>query len=408
MPAETEMAYTFPHSPEVLGCPYAAYAEVRRERPVFQAPGGEYVITRYEDLMSIYRREDIFPSPSRTGHPVRNMMEVPEPEHRERRLLVTRSMSPRRLQRFEPTIRDTADDLIDAFADRGEVELMSEFAFPFSVKIISELLGFDHDDYEWLLHWGRHFEGSAKDYISEERRSSSLDRWSQLLEYMRGLIVNRRDHPRDDLLTELIDARVAKTGELDLDIAASDLATIPGAGMHTTANLLANVMLGLIRRPAMMALAQRDAEAVPRIIEETLRNDPAVQWSVRHAITDGAEIGGVPIPEGATLILLLGSANHDEAKFPDAEGFDPDRRELTAHVGFGNGSHFCLGAPLARLEVRLAVETLARRLPDLRISDAPDSFQQGTHPEFRGPEVLRLAFGAARPRAGASPASVPA
>jgi cytochrome P450 len=392
--------YVFPPTPELIACPWAAYTKLRESRPVYQAPGGEYVISRYEDLWPIYKNNAIFASRDRTGHTTKNFNEVPEPDHMERRRLLAPSVAPYPLQRYEPVARAFANELIDGFVDRGEVDFINEFAFPFSTYVVSGILGLDRRrDYDRLMRWGTGFEGSAKDYIGEERRTGSLDRWGEIYDYGREQIEERLAEPRDDLLTELIEARREKKGEVDVEAMGSDLGGFIAAGMHTTANMISDTMRMLLQHPDVMADVRADRSLIPAAIEETMRHQSPVQWNVRITQED-TEVGGVHIPAGSKLILVLAAANRDESMFENPDEFNPRRESLNKHLGFGQGPHFCLGAPTARLEGRIAFDVLFDRLEQIELDE--ENYVHGHHVEFNGPDKMPIRFVPARVPAPAS------
>jgi cytochrome P450 len=393
--------YVFPPPPELAMSPFEAYARLRDERPVYRAPGGEFVVSRYEDVVSVYRQDEVFPSRDRIGHPIKNLAEVPE--HMERRLLLTRSMAPRRLKRYEKMGHAFANQLIDGFPEEGEFDVVADFGLPFATYAICGILGLDLGDYDRLLAWGRGFEGGANAYIGEERHLSSLDRWSQLHSYALERIEERIAQPRDDLLTELIEVRRNATGTIDFDVMMSDVAALLSAGLHTTANTI-GFALKLMLENGWVDRARDDRSVIPTCFEETLRHQSPVQWNKRVAARD-AEIAGVPVPAGSVVILLVAAANRDDSMFDRPDEFDPARGNLLRHLGFGSGVHFCLGAPLARLEGRIALETLLDRLDRIRVV----SYVIGDHVELRQAEQLRIAYVKRdRPAAAVAPEAVAA
>jgi cytochrome P450 len=211
--------------------------------------------------------------------------------------------------------------------------------------------------------------------------------------YMRDAIVERHERPRDDELSRFVRDHVAEYGELDLPNIVPDATTLMIGGIFTTTHLLSNMMQLLLQNPAQLKLVHADRSLLGRAVEESLRAEAPVQWSPRLATTD-TDLGGVAIPAGAMLILVWASVNHDGEVFDDGERFDVMRSNVKDHLSFGNGIHYCLGAPLARMEARVAFDRLLDRLPGLRLA-AGAAVEYLEAPLFRGPKALHVEFGPA-------------
>jgi cytochrome P450 len=384
--------YEFPPTPEIMACPWPAYAELRAERPVFQAAGGEFIISRHADIREIMRQPEVFDNPSRTNHPKPNMLEIEGPAHKQRRLALSRLVSPRRMRDNEAMIRAQAEELIDGFIADGEVEFVMGFAVPFPAFIVPKMMGLEDHDTDWFLKWATGgLQGAALNDVDDEAGAAHKSGWDYVYNYARKCLQERVDHPRDDLLTELLDIQRRELGDIDLDALMADVGVTIGGGVHTTSAMIANTMLLLLRDPELLARAKAEPAMIPRLLEESLRLEAPVQWQPRTAVTD-TEVAGTPIPAGSRLILLFGSGNRDDEAFTCPAQFDASRPDVTKHLSFGFGPHVCFGAPLARLEGKIAFETLLRRLDDLRLTDGEDSVKLHLHPEHRTLDALDISF----------------
>ncbi len=294
------------------------------------------------------------------------------PDHTRLRRLVSKAFSPKVVRSLEAGIVELVDDLLDKVAAAGRFEVIADLAHPLPVAVICRLLGVPVEDepkFSWaseLLAQGLDpffaFTGQAQGF--EERMEAGL--W--LRGYLRDLLGQRREHPRDDLMSGLI--AVEETGDQlaeDEILATCNLLLI--AGHETTVNLIANAILAMLRHPDYWAQLAADPARASVIVEETLRYDPPVQLVGRVAGED-MTIGGVDVPKGDTMMLLLAAANRDPAVNEHPDTFDPDRQPLR-HLAFGLGAHFCLGAPLARLEAAVALSAVTRRFPAARLAGEP-------------------------------------
>jgi len=281
--------------------------------------------------------------------------------------------------RMEPEIRATVVELIEAFAARGRADLAVEFAEPLPVRIISDMLGISRQDQAAVSGWchamfERSAEGTPTPRAYEAGRGINA--------YFRSLTNARREEPRDDLMSHIANSRIE--GEpLTEDEVVGMAIFLYAAGNETTSMLIGNALWLLDRYPDTRATLRADPAAIPSVIEEMLRFETPVSWQARMTTRD-IEIGGSTIPKGKKVLLVYASANRDEAAFDRSDRFDP-RRASGRHLSFGEGLHFCLGAPLARLEARIALEELLTRIPDYRIS-GPVQWSQA--PVLRGPISL--------------------
>lgn len=391
-----EMPYP---SLEAAECPYPILEKLRSEAPIYQVPGtDEFLVTRFDDVVAILRDTDVFSNAlargdrgkSNDSETYSSTIASDPPVHKTKRSLIARHFSPGRLREYKPVIESITDGLIDEFAADGRVEFISQFATPLPILIFCELFfGDAREDFDKFRVWAT-LEGSGIRYFPEERRAAAEERRSGHSEYLETEILKRWEHPQDDVLSEIISEQVERDGELNLRYLASEAGLLLAGGFVTTAHMIGSAMQLLLESPDAMADVRNDPKLIPAILDEALRIESPVQWQHRVTRID-TEISGVRIPAGSTVVVVLASGNRDERQFPDPTRFAPDRQNVKRHVAFGYGAHFCLGAPLGRLEGRIAFERLLSRLDKIRIGPEND-FQHLESPLFRGLKELHLEF----------------
>ena len=381
------MAPTFdPFDPVFRTDPYPVYARLREENPVHPSALGGLVVTRHADCLHVLRHpaassdernSDLFRAMQEAGEvdeelvDARPFLFLDPPDHTRLRRLVTKAFTPRTIERLRPRVQELVDELLDARVGTGSIELVEDFAYLVPVQIISELLGVPPEDHERFKGWSRDLaRGLDPDFILPpevvEKRKQAIDAFSA---YFLELIAERRRVPQDDLLSALVAAEDAGDRLTEREL-LSTCTLLLVAGHETTVNLIANGTLALLRHPDELRRLRDDPSIARTAVEELLRFDPPVQLTARVALED-MEIGGQTLAKGTSAILLLGSANRDEAAFAEPDQLDIGRTD-NHHLAFGFGTHFCLGAPLARLEGEVALTTLVRRFPDLALAtDAP-------------------------------------
>ena len=378
--------------------PYPTYARLRRERPVCQVdPGRIWAISRYADVQYAFKHSELFSSgafqaafkPEWLPHnPLGDsIIAMDPPIHAKLRALVSRAFTSRGIARLEPFVRAAAAGLAEKLRDVGEAEFLAEFGVPFPAQIIAETLGVDPSLHRSFKRWSIAM-ATITAPPTEASKAELRHTVTEMERYMTEVIRERRRAPTDDTVSDLIRAQVNGQALTDADIIAFLFLLLP-AGLETTTNLLANVMLGFLERPGDMTALRERPDTIPAYVEEVLRYDPPVQAMLRVATQD-VELSGTTIPAGATVIVLIGAANRDEARFADPDRFDPSRPGNAGDMAFGHGIHFCLGAPLARMEVRIAIEELVARFRGVELlSDSLDWFDSLT---VRGPTALPLRF----------------
>ena len=310
------------------------------------------------------------------------MLQQDPPDHTRLRGLVVKAFTARRVEDMRPRIQHVVDQSLDRVADRGHMDLIEDFAFRLPVTIICDMLGIPEEHRETFFQSSREG-GRLLDPVPLSRaeidEANTGNAAAQL--YFQQLFELRRRSPGDDLTTQLVQAE-EDGSKLSNEELTANIMLLFGAGHETTVNLIGNGLLALHRNPDQLALLKANPALITNAIEEFLRYDSSVQLTGRVALEDIDDLGGKKIPKGESVLCLLGSANRDPQVYPDR----PDRLDITRPnvrpLSFGGGIHFCLGAQLARLEAEVAIATLLRRLPDLRLDDAEK-------PEWRPTFVLR-------------------
>ncbi|ASW88714.1 cytochrome P450 [Mycobacterium marseillense] len=327
-------------------------------------------------------------TPARQGPP--GFLFLDPPDHTRLRKLVSKAFAPRVVSALQPDISSLVDGLLDRVAEKGRFEVVEDFAYPLPVAVICRLLGVPLDD-EPQFSRASALLAQALDPFStitgvpEEVANERQQAGTWLREYFHGLIDKRRSRPGDDLLSGLI--AVEESGDqLTEEEIVSTCNLLLIAGHETTVNLIGNAVLAMLRNTGQWAALGADPDRASAIVEETLRYDPPVQLVGRIALADMV-IGGIEVPAGDVMMLLLAGASRDPAEYDRPDVFDPDRKTMR-HLGFGRGAHYCLGAPLARLEAGVALAAVAARFPNARLEGEP---QYKTNVTLRGLSELVLA-----------------
>ncbi len=366
--------------PAFVEDPYPALAELRALGPVVRhEPTGMLLVTTHAAVSQTLRKRGLGRiwhdrAPAETYEPFntlhRNqMMENEPPAHTRLRRLVAGAFARGHVERMRPRIEAIADDLLDGLAARpGPVDLVAGYAEPLPVAVIADLLGVPAADRSLLRDWSQAIVRMYEYDRSGDVEQAALQASTDFAAHVRALVEHRRDRPGDDLLTDLIAARDEGSRLSDDELVAS-VVLLLNAGHEASVNTFGNGVVTLLRQRAELRRVTTGEVPVAATVEELLRHDAPLQLFERTATTD-VEVAGAPVPAGSTVAVLLGSANRDPAVFADADRFDAGR-EPNPHVGFGMGVHFCLGAPLARLELGISVQRLLARWPDLGLVGEP-------------------------------------
>lgn len=400
-------------TPEVLSCPYHYYQRVRDEAPVHRTPVGFFAVSRYEDVMTMARDYENFSSQSmsngaftqvppeaieiskRDFKRVDTLLSNDPPSHTQFRSLVNKAFLPKRVAQLEESIRTIANDLIDGFIDDGKVDLVGQFAIWVPLTVIADALGVDRKDMPKFKKWSDDSVAPLSGLLTPERQIECAQSRYDLHQYMAACVRQREVEPRDDLLTDLVQARFdsgERAGQgLTMDEMLSIIDQVLVAGNETTTNLIAMAMQHLIENPEQMAKVRANPALVPNMLEEALRLEAPVQMLPRFATTD-AVVGGVEIPKGSVVMAMYGSTGRDERKFPNPDKFDVERDNARSHMAFGQGPHFCVGAALARSEARIAYELLLSRLDNIAFAPVDEVMHRELSMTLRGLTKLELTF----------------
>jgi cytochrome P450 len=341
-----------------------------------------WLVTRYDDALAaitdprlssdVHDAADqrILEEPPAAEPFPRSMLMLNPPDHTRLRRLVSKAFTARRVAELRPRIQKITDQLLDAVTPTGRADLINDFALPLPVTVISELLGVPADDRDGFLEWTDVMLTRRFDRPDRERLAAA---WRDMRTYLERLLADKRIHPDDDLLSALIAARDddQRLDEEEL-VAMAFLLLI--AGYITTVNLIGNGMVLLLTHPEQLRLLREDPQLMPGAIEEFLRYEGPVNPGMTRFPTEDIEIAGVRIPRGATVLLGLAVADRDPTRFREPDRFDVTRTD-NPHLAFGHGLHYCLGAPLARLEGQVAVRALLQRLPDIALAVPPGELE---------------------------------
>jgi cytochrome P450 PksS len=381
--------------------PYPFYARLRAEAPVHPVVLPDkrtaWLVTRYDDVNRVLKDPDFAKDKKQAGkqpwvpaffEPLsRNMLDRDPPDHTRLRLLVQKAFTPRLIAQMRPRIERLTNELLDTVRQRGQMDLIADYALPIPTTIIAEMLGVPAEDRHKFHRW------------SSGILISTSSRWGMLLavpnvwfflRYIRKLVQARRSHPRNDLLSALVEAEEA--GEhLSEDELVAMVFLLLLAGHETTVNLIGNGMLALLEHPDQFDKLRNDPGLIESAVEELLRYESPVEMATERYTRREVSVAGVNIQAGELVLAVIASANRDERQFEDPDKLDITR-EPNKHVAFGQGIHFCLGAPLARLEGQVAINMLLRRVPNLRLAVDSSSLKWRPGLVLRGLRSLPVEF----------------
>jgi cytochrome P450 len=397
------------YSPEFRANPYPIFAAMREHDPILRQPGidGEtmiWFVTRYEDVAAVLVDDERFVRDHRLAFTPEQLEAMPATppaleaidnhmlnrdgeDHRRLRRLVTKAFTPRMVEQLRPRIQAIADELLDATEGREEVDLSAEYAFPLPIIVIAELLGVPSADRDRFRTWT---DAIVTPALGQEALERFFEEMGAFVAYLGELFAARRAAPADDLVSALLAARDQGDALSEEEVFGMVVLLIV-AGHETTVGLIGNAVVHLLAQPEELALVRADPALIPAAIEEVLRFEGPVERTLNRWAATDVELGGQTIRRGDLVIAILNSADRDESRFPDPDRLDL-AREDKRHLAFGRGSHYCLGAPLARLEAEIAIETLLRRRPGLRLLVEQHELEWRATPTFRRLATLPVAW----------------
>ncbi|MFE3881516.1 cytochrome P450 [Streptomyces lydicus] len=394
----------------LLDDPYATYAALREAGPVHRITGPDgtpaWLVTRYDDVrsgladprLSLDKRHAApggyqgFSLPPALDA---NMANMDPPDHTRIRRLVAKAFTPRRIEALRAPVRKTADALLDAMAERGRADLIADYAGPLPITVICDLLGIPHRDRRDFLAWS-----DALITPDPSRPGLMKEAIGAMQEFYTGLIAAKRAEPGDDLLSDLIavrddpavgEAAAGGSERLSEDELTSLAFLLLFGGYENTVHLIGNAVLTLLDHPGQLRRLRHNPAELPAAVEEFLRFDGPGPLALRRFPREDLEIGGVRIAAGESVLLSIASANRDPARFADPDTFDRGR-DLSGHLALGHGIHYCLGAPLARMEAVIALEALLGRFPGLRLDVLRGDLRHRRSLRSRGLISLPVAF----------------
>ncbi len=391
--------------PEVLANPYPLYHRLRSERPVHWDPFlHSWVVTRYVDVVRVLHHfsADRTPTPDQLTakglselNPiaqvmVRQMLFMDAPDHTRLRALAQAAFTCGRVERLRSHIQEIADGLLSKVIASGRMDVISDFASPLPAIVTAEMLGVPTKDHAQLKAWSADFAEMLGNFQHNPGRIARvLESVEAMTSYFRSAMREQREHPRDGLITAMMNAEVNGARLTEEEIVANIIVTMVG-GQETTTNLIGNGILSLLCNPHQLEKLRNDSSLIPSGIEELLRYESPSQHTARIA-PDNVEMGGQRIKKGQAVVAVMAAANRDPERFPDPDRLDVERKD-NRHVAFGWAAHFCFGAPLARLEGQISFETILRRLPNLAL-DASKPVVWRHNLGLRGLNALHVTFG---------------
>ncbi|HLQ27840.1 MAG TPA: cytochrome P450 [Ktedonobacteraceae bacterium] len=389
--------------PEVLANPYPLYQRLRTEDPVHWDPFlHAWVVTRYADVISVFQKflSNRTPTPEQLTAlgleaftplarvMVRQMLFLDPPAHGRVRGLASKAFTPRRVEVLRSHIQDITDGLLDAVQAKGHIEVMQDLAIPLPAIVTAELLGMPTSDWKQLTAWSADFAGVLGNFQHNPEHAPKVIRsLEEMIVYFRDIVRDNQKHSGEGLINALVHAELDGDRLTEDEVIANTIVTMVG-GQETTTNLIGNGLLTLLRHTDQLEKLKADQSLVPSAVEELLRYESPSQHTARLAPED-VVLGGKTIRERQAVIAVMGAANRDPERFPDPDRLDICRQD-NRHVAFAWGSHFCFGAPLARIEGQIAFETVLRRMPNLSLDPGPITWRENLG--LRGLTALPMTF----------------
>ena len=386
-------------SPAFKADPYPFYARLRAEAPVYRIRLAlwlsAWLVTRHDDVVFVlkegpfsneFSKQKMAWLPRRFQPLTRHLLNADPPDHIRLRTLVSKAFTPRAVERLRGRMQDICDELLDAAQSEGRLDLVQDYALPLPLTVIAEMLGIPPQDRRRFHAWTKAVVAGGSGSVT--RFVLGMPALLQSTHYLRGLIGRRRSEPGEDIVTALLQAEEAGD-KLNEDEVVGMIALLILAGYETTMGLVSSGTLALLQHPEQRRRFATEPELTDSAIEELLRYTSPLELAAFRLAREPVTIAGITIPKGDVVLGVLGSANRDESRFPNPNTLDL-ARDPNRHLAFGAGAHFCLGAPLARLEGRIALTTLFRRFPDLRLAETAKEVPWRRGLFFRGPARLRV------------------
>ncbi len=391
-------------SPDFKQDPFTTFAQMRDETPIYAhvSPNGSttWYVTRYDDVLTVLRDNDRFVKdirhtmlpeerPSSGRHSSiqqrinENMLFSDPPDHTRLRALVTQAFTPRRVEKMQDQVQQIADDLLDQAALQGKMDVIADYALPLPVIVICEMLGIPKADRDMVSTWSQSIISPGSRGLNYRERKRQM---RAFVAYLGEMFARRNLDPQDDLVTALVQAE--EDGERLTDAELSSMvALLLVTGHETTVNLIGNGVLALLQNPDQLQLLMENEDLLGTAVEELLRFDGPVETSTTRWVRRDCEFMGQQLKRGDIMRVVLASANRDTAHFDNPDELNVTRQN-NKHLAFGHGIHYCLGAPLARLEGKIAIKTLFDRFPQTRLFVSPDQLQWRSGVLFRGLEAF--------------------
>lgn len=384
------------YSKEFKAHAYETYEQLRNENPIRLHKGMEVPIwfvtgyeeakliladnkrfvKQYENTLTPAERAQMQPMPEMFNLLNNHMLNLDAPDHTRLRALVSQAFTVRRIQELQPRIQQIATELIDKVQAKGQMDLLDDYAFPLPIIVICEMLGVPAADRDKFRLWSNAFIDIGADEVH------FMQLMQEFVQYIGQMLASRRENPRDDLISALVHAEEAgdRLSEPEL---YSMIVLLLVAGHETTVNLIGNSLLALLQNPEQMSRLQQEPDLIDTAVEEFLRYDGAVERATSRFAAEDVEIGGQLIKRSTPVIVVLGAANRDPRQFENPTELDVTRSP-NKHLDFGYGVHYCMGAPLARLEGRIAINSLLQRLPNLQLAIPAAQLEYRTSTIVRG------------------------
>lgn len=396
--------------PEVIESPFEFYQVLRQQAPVYPLPGTNiFMLSRLDDIkqaakdtatfssdfMHLLRGPDPCPRAAAIYaegiEPVDTLLTMDPPRHKTYRSLINKVFSASRVKKMRPYMEQIADELIDSFIDAGECEFVRDFATPLPVYVIADQLGVPRSDLRKIKAWSDAFASRLGGMASEEEEIENARLIVEYQHYMAAVIEDRRANPRDDMISDLVNTKIAGDRLMSREEAISMIEQLLVAGNETTTSALSGGLLSLIQLSDQLQYLLDDPSMIDNAVEEILRleSPSAGLWRV---VTRDTEIRGVAIPKDSLLMLRYAAGNRDEAVFAEPEAMDVCRKNADDHLAFGQGSHFCPGAMLARKEMQVAFTRLLERLTNIQLVEDKNDLKHWPNVVLRGLQQLHISF----------------